>query len=170
MIHKTMTIKQYMAKAAGRKAKREQKRLELGLPARGDRPKKAPRRSERKTLVGQLDALFSEYIRTKAKRSFGGECPFSHKDGRRHPVQHCFHFITRAKYSVRWDPRNAIGSCAGCNLENEYNPHRFIDWFIKAFGQQKFSVLVRDSNRLARFSNEDLRQIRPTSWRSLRRF
>lgn len=162
-----MTIKEYFARRGARKAKREQKRLELGLHACGQ--KKTKKKTERALLVGQLDALFSQFIRTRDKRQFGGVCPFGHKNGEQKPIQCCFHFVTRAKFAVRWDPRNAVGSCHDCNLENEYNPHRFVKWYLKTWGRRKFDAVVREGHRLALFNNEDLRAIKANLTRMFER-
>ena len=100
--------------------------------------------------------MFSIYIRTRDKRR-RGKCPF-HEGFK--PIECCFHFVTRAKYSIRWDPRNAVATCHGCNMRYEYDPHFAIAWFISEYGQEAYDVLIRDGNKISKFTSDDLRTIR----------
>src|SRR3990167_8408797 len=110
------------------------------------------KRSPRKVLVAKLDALFSIFIRIRDKRIFGGMCPFCNK----RPIECCFHFITRSKYIVRWYENNAVGSCHGCNFNNEFNPALYIQWYINNRGKDAFDALVLVSHQIAKFSNDEL--------------
>lgn len=112
--------------------------------------------TKRKRLVVALDALFSQYIRLRDKRIFGG-CFFCGK-----PIQCVFHMVTRAKHAVRWDTRNGVGACSGCNLRYEYDPHGFVRIYVERFGQEAWNKLINDGCRVARFSIDDLRRIRAT--------
>lgn len=104
----------------------------------------------------KLDTLFSLVVRIETKKKYGRLCPFC---GVR-PIECCFHFITRSKWAIRWDFRNAIGSCCGCNKENEYNPGRFILWFLKnQGGQEAWERLVLDSHKVRKWSTEDLKDL-----------
>ena len=120
---------------------------DLGGP---NKPAKAPRLiskpKERKRLIKALDTEFSLLIRKLCPM-----CPFCGKN-----TEHCFHFVTRAKYSVRWDERNAVGSCAGCNLRYEYDPHFAVTWYINRCGLPAYEQLIRDGNQIAKLENSDL--------------
>ena len=109
------------------------------------RGKKSPRRK----LVAELDRVFSLYIRAKSK-----VCVFCGK-----PTEHWFHIITRAKYAVRWDESNAVPSCAGCNFRMEYDPHPFIKWYIDTYGLPAYEDLILRSNKIAKFSADDLQNM-----------
>ena len=112
---------------------------------------------ERKRLVKKLDILFSEYIRLRDKRAYGG-CFFCGK-----PIQHVFHVITRSKRAVRWDDRNGLGSCAGCNLRFEHDTVFIFNVqkkYIETFGQVAFDDLMRLGSSPARHSLDDLRAIK----------
>lgn len=113
-------------------------------------------KTPRKRLVAQLDALFSFRIRIRDKRLYGGICPLCKSK----PIECCFHFVTRAKHSLRWDERNAIGSCHGCNYRYEYDPHFAIEWYQNTYGKDSYYDLIRDGNKIAKFSNEDLNNIK----------
>lgn len=116
------------------------------------KPRKA--KSERKRLVAQLDAVFSLYIRMRDRAKTKGACVLGCGF-----IEQCAHLITRAKHSVRWDPRNASGQCAGANIRHEYDPNPYTSWYIRQHGLEAYEALVRDSNRIAKFSNDQLRGI-----------
>ncbi len=110
------------------------------------KPRKIPARTLRKRLIKALDKTFSLVVRAKCSK-----CTFCSG-----PVEHCFHFVTRAKYSVRWDERNATGSCAGCNYRYEFDPHFAIQWYLSFNGLTAYEQLVRDGNIISKHSNDDL--------------
>lgn len=112
------------------------------------------RRTERKILVDKLDDLFSVFVRLREKKRNAGRCFFGCG-----LIQCCFHVVTRAKHSVRWDPDNGVGSCHAANQENEYNPNRYIAAYIKIVGLATYESLVARGHRIAKFSNDDLRAI-----------
>lgn len=110
----------------------------------------------RKALVKALDKEFSLFIRKRDQDVRGGLCVFP---GCPKPIQNCFHIITRAKYSVRWDPANAVASCTGCNMSMEYNPNPYILWYIARNGLPAYEDLVRRSNIITKKSNSDLEEM-----------
>ena len=111
--------------------------------------------TKRKRLVAKLDSLFSSYIRMRDKRKNSGRCTFCFK-----PIACCFHFVTRAKHSVRWDDRNAVASCFGCNYRYEFDPHFAIQWYIAKHGQEAYDILIYDGNRQAKFGIGDLEALK----------
>ncbi len=134
--------------------KRKEKRAAKAVDLWPKRVKlKNPTAALRRRLIARLDTAFSLLVRLKTKQEVG-HCAFCPK-----PIEHCFHFITRAKHSIRWDFRNAIGSCAGCNYRNEFDPHSYIAYFISRWGTEAYEQLVRDGNKISKHSNEDLRAI-----------
>lgn len=111
--------------------------------------------TKRKRLVAKLDSAFSLKVRLRDKKVRGGLCVF---DACPEPIACCFHFVTRAKHSLRWDFRNAVGSCFGHNLRYEYDPHFAIQWYMKKHGKEAYEQLIFDGNKIAKFSNEDLEE------------
>ena len=114
---------------------------------------KPGKKSPRRKLVSDLDKIFSLYIRARDNRD-RGHCFFCEK-----PIEHNFHFITRAKYATRWDEVNCIGSCAGCNYAMEWNPHPYIQWFIRHFSLDTYEALILKSNQIAKLSSEELAEM-----------
>jgi len=112
--------------------------------------------TKRKRLVAKLDQLFSAYVRLRDKRVNGGRCVFSCPK----PIECCFHFVTRAKHSVRWNFSNAVGSCHGHNYRYEFDPHFAITWYIDKYGKDAYEQLIRDGNKIAKFSIEDLEALK----------
>lgn len=96
--------------------------------------------TKRKKLIKELDEVFSVVVRREAKRQYK-KCPFCKKKA----IVCCFHFVTRKKYSVRWDLNNAVGSCFGCNFKMEFDPHPFIVWYIDQYRLENYLGLVKRS-------------------------
>lgn len=113
-------------------------------------------KTARKRLVSELDRQFSLFIRKRDSLQTGGACRFRRELFCAGPIECCFHFITRSKHSVRWDERNAVGSCRGCNFTMEFNPHPYINWYISKYGLVAYEALFRDSNKIAKFENGQL--------------
>lgn len=107
---------------------------------------KKRKKSNRKKLVEKLDKVYSLYI-----RALYPICVFCGS-----LTEHCFHFMTRAKYATRWDVINGVGSCRGCNFEMEFNPHPYVKWFIDKYGLEEYNNLIARSNVIPKYSNEEL--------------
>ena len=112
-------------------------------------------KQSRKSLIRRLDTSFSLLVRRNTIREGTGLCPFCLKN----PIEVCFHFVTRAKYSVRWDHANAIGSCGGCNYSMEFDPHRFIKFYIDKHGLGAYENLIRRSNEIKKLGVPELKQM-----------
>jgi hypothetical protein len=123
-------------------------------PRAPKKARKVPKAKLHKRLRNALDKDFSLLVRAMDPVCFWPPC------GK--PSANCFHFFTRSKWSIRWDLRNATGSCAGHNILYEQD-QAFIDdvriWFVGKFGQDVWDTLKRDGNRLANFSNDELAAI-----------
>jgi len=149
------------ARAKAKAARKAEKRAENAAlsqegtqEARGGARKRQKARS-RKALVKAADAAFSLHIRARDAEPFGGRCSLCQQA----PIEDCAHLISRGKHSVRWDPRNAMGQCRGCNLRHEYHPQYYTAWWIKRHGEEAYQALVRDSNQIAKYSRADLEEI-----------
>lgn len=86
-----------------------------------EKNKKKIEREKKKVSVSALtkkaDKIFSEYIRTRDNLKTSGTlekgvCITCWETS--HSIQ-CWHFITRARKSVRWNEYNANGQCPWCN-------------------------------------------------------
>lgn len=112
MIPKNMSLREYVERAAERKAKRKIKRHELAKAKDALKPFTV--------LLKQADTLFSLFIRMRDKWLFNGLCVICNI----RPIEVCFHWITRAEMAIRFHPDNASGTCSGCNYR-EVRDRRF---------------------------------------------
>lgn len=103
-------------------------------------------KAKEKKLVRQMirkcDAIFSKIILFRDRLAWSGLCPLC---GAKNPITQCFHWIPRGQWATRWELKNAIGSCGGCNIKMNFNPHPFMVWFIKHFGLTYYVTLVENS-------------------------
>ena len=166
-----MTLKEHRDRqiaAAARKDKRSEKRLAGPLYRGQNRPKSCDsgvsRRkaasSARKRLVAQLDVLFSLYVRRRDAKARRGLCPWHRVTVR---ATQCGHMISRTKYAVRWDPRNAIAIDGGCNIRMEHDSvflHSCIEWYKTTFGAAQWDALVEASRRKEPMTTLELEAIR----------
>ena len=94
-----------------------------------------------------LDKLFSEYIRKRAMKLVHG-CQRCLQGKLDYKQLQCSHMFSRRKHSVRYDPDNAAGLCAGC--------HRFLDnealdkvrFFVLLLGEEKFQLLEARASQI----------------------
>lgn len=68
--------------------------------------------------------------------------------------------------AVRYDLMNVFTQCSGCNYTHTHNPHPFIAWFIKEYGEEEYLALVEKSRLVVKDrmwelneTHEDLKQI-----------
>lgn len=112
----------------------------------------------RKGLKRQLDTLYAEVVKARDSRVYGIQCAL----GCGREADQTFHFITRAREAVRWDPANAVRSCAACNIVYEHN-QIFVDkvfsWFKTKFGEAAWDDLKLKGGHPANHSMDDLRAI-----------
>lgn len=151
-----MNYEESLSKLAARTARKEARELKAKtLWVKGSKPpKKIPKAKLHKRLVKALDTEFSLMIRARWPVCFFPGC------GK--PTKDCFHFFTRAKRSIRWDERNAVGSCKGHNILYEQD-QSFIDdvriWFVARFGQVVWDTLKIQGNIIVKWEPEDLQII-----------
>ena len=105
------------------------------------------KKTPRKKLIAELDALFSERIRQRDKKCFlcGSEKIQTH------------HIFGRKNMSVRWLPDNGIGICwpQHRNLAHG-DPLKFRQYLIAAKGEAFLADLEREANKTVKFTIDDL--------------
>lgn len=134
------------AKAKEKKAKRKAKRRIIF----SGRPKPV----SRSVLVKRLDAIFSLYIRLRDKKVSGGLCVLCLK----RPIEVCFHWISRGSFATRWDERNAVGSCKGCNFEETFRKQKYRDMFISRYGlplREELESMARGLTHIPNFEIQE---------------
>jgi hypothetical protein len=74
---------------------------------------------------------------------------------------HCSHFHGRGKWSVRFEPDNAMAACFGCHriLGSQPDEHRRL--FEARLGQERYEVLLEKANdtKLGRLAKREAKEI-----------
>ncbi len=79
----------------------------------------------RSKVVKELDRVFSLYIRQRDANLDGFvECFTCGRSNHWKKLQ-CGHFMSRARYSTRWDEENARPQCYGCNCMKQGQQYIF---------------------------------------------
>ena len=101
----------------------------------------------RKGLIKKLDDVFSKYIRKKYSVSGIVKC---YTCGSYHEEKHiqAGHFISRKKYSVRWDEVNVKPQCLKCNIFTQGEQAKFEAGLIKEYGQEAVEMLKIKSHNI----------------------
>ena len=76
---------------------------------------KASKKPTRTKLIKKLDVVFSEYIRKRYCKNGISQCVTCGKKDEWKKLQ-AGHFISRARYSTRWDEDNVQVQCYRCNV------------------------------------------------------
>lgn len=118
------------------------------------KPKPKNKKDERKSLVKKLDEICREIV---LARDVICVCP-PPNNGHSQVLQ-CGHLITRSKLSVRFDLLNLSCQCSSCNLVHEFMPHRYINWFIGAFGLDKYLSLCEVSEKVVKMQIYELQEL-----------
>jgi len=80
---------------------------------------------KRSTVVKELDKVFSLYIRQRNANLDGfAECFTCGRSNHWKKLQ-CGHFMSRARYSTRWDEENCRPQCYGCNVMQQGQQYIF---------------------------------------------
>jgi hypothetical protein len=109
---------------------------------------------KRSTLVKNLDAVFSQYIRIKDSINEIATCVTCGKKDHYKKLQ-CGHFQSRRHYSTRWDEDNVGVQCYGCNISNQ--GQQFL--FAKYLGLDKAEEMVLKSKQVVKFTDNDLQDM-----------
>jgi len=116
----------------------------------------------RKNCVRRLDKAFSLLIRERDLHV----CQIC---GSRANPQ-CGHIFSRVAYATRWDPRNAVCMCAGCNIRHESNAWPVLKFFKDKFGEELLTELQRLWNKprpLATWELRDMAQALEQEYKTL---
>ena len=94
-----------------------------------------------------LDDLFSLAVRMEQKRK-GPRCAFADFRKCGGLVECCFHFVRKSRsLALRYDFRNAVGSCIACNGYMEHNEGPFWTWYALTFGVEQMVSIQAESHQ-----------------------
>ena len=112
---------------------------------------------KRKTLVKNLDTVFSQYIRLKNANKQGyctcvtcGKTGYWEKDG-----IHAGHFMSRKHFSTRWDETNVYPQCHYCNTYKYGEQYKY-SLFL---GKEQSEKLLDKSHSIVKISDIELKEM-----------
>ena len=113
------------------------------------------KKKSRSKIVKELDSAFSKFIRN---RDSDGELCTCSTCGVQKPIKQmqAGHFMSRSKYSTRWDEENVHAQCAGCNMWKQGRQYEMSIYIDQKFYDGKADELLRKSNTIEKFSDGDL--------------
>ena len=113
------------------------------------------KKRSRKAIVKQLDTVFSQYIRRRDSQDDMCSCSTC---GVVKPIKQmqAGHFMSRGKYSTRWDETNVHAQCAGCNMWKQGQQYKMSIHIDQKYGAGTAEELMNKSNRTAKFTDSDL--------------
>jgi hypothetical protein len=109
------------------------------------------KKPSRKTLVKNLDTIFSIYIRRKDAIDDIAECVTCGKKDHYKNLQ-CGHFMSRSNYSTRWEENNVGVQCYGCNISRSGEQYKFSQYL----GDMLSNEMFVKSKQTVKFADEDL--------------
>jgi hypothetical protein len=109
------------------------------------------KKPSRKTLVKNLDTIFSIYIRRKDAVNDIATCVTCGKKDHYKKLQ-CGHFMSRSNYSTRWEENNVGVQCYGCNISRSGEQYKFSQYL----GDMLSNEMFVKSKQTVKFADEDL--------------
>ena len=97
--------------------------------------------------IGTSETLkIKEKIHAEMRRVALKRHPYCVVCGRSDGILQGGHLIPKGSSSaVRYDLMNVFTQCSGCNSRHRFNPHPFIQWFLREYGQEEYDYLVERS-------------------------
>lgn len=115
-----------------------------------------PKKPSRKTIVNNLDKVFSEYIRRRYAKNDIVECITCGKKGNyKGGDMHAGHFMSRKHYATRWDEENVQVQCKYCNTYRYGEQYLF----AKHLGQDKADELLAKSRTMVKLKDWELQDM-----------
>ena len=113
-----------------------------------------PKKPSRKTIVNNLDKVFSEYIRKRYAKNGIAECVTCGKKDHWKNLQ-AGHFMSRKHYATRWDEENVEVQCMACNVYRYGEQYLF----AKHLGEEKADELLAKSRTMVKLKDWELQDM-----------
>lgn len=127
--------------------KKKNSKPQKSIPA----TKKKPTKSK---LIKKLDIVFSEYIRKRYSKKGISTCVTCGKKDEWKRMQ-AGHFISRTKYTTRWNEDNVQVQCVACNRYRQGEQFKF-SLFL---GYERSVELLEESELNKKFSYADIERL-----------
>lgn len=102
--------------------------------------------------IKELDAVFSRYIRQRDR-----DCVL--KNSKCNDILQCGHLIRRGNMATRFDERNCSCQCSYHNYLHNQQPEIYTHWFIRKYGQETYTALVKLSREIKQWSIPELEKM-----------
>ena len=113
-----------------------------------------PKKPSRKTIVKNLDKVFSEYIRRRYAKNGIAKCVTCGKKDHWKNLQ-AGHFMSRKHYATRWDEENVEVQCMACNVYRYGEQYLF----AKHLGEKKADELLAKSRTMVKIKDWELQDM-----------
>jgi len=113
-----------------------------------------PKKPSRKTIVKNLDKVFSEYIRRRYAKNGIAKCVTCGKKDHWKNLQ-AGHFMSRKHYATRWDEDNVEVQCMACNVYRYGEQYLF----AKHLGEKKADELLAKSRTMVKIKDWELQDM-----------
>lgn len=117
------------------------------------------KKKTRKQLIKKLDQVFSEYIRKRNANEQGMVECFTCGSVKHWKSIDAGHFMSRSKYSTRWDDKNVQVQCKACNVFKHGEQFKFSLKLDQVYGKGTAEELMIKSNNLQKISNFELESL-----------
>lgn len=117
------------------------------------------KKRKRSTVVKQLDQVFSQYIRRRNANLDGFVECVTCGNVRHWKQMQAGHFMSRRKYSTRWDEMNVQVQDDACNRWRQGEQYKFALWLDENYGEGTADKLVLKSNQQVKYSTEELEEM-----------
>lgn len=112
----------------------------------------------RTSLIKNLDAVFSIYIRRRYAVNEIAECYTCGK--KEHwKKQHAGHFASRRHYSTRWNEYNVQVQCPSCNIWQQGMQFQFGKNLCLQYGDNFADDLIIESKQIRKFTDVELQEL-----------
>ena len=108
--------------------------------------KKLPKAESIRSLVKELDRVFSIHTRMKYADEQGMAKCYTCDSVHHWKAMDCGHFFSRRHYSLRWTDENTKIQCKKCNIFQAGNQYEFGKRLLAEIGQERMDILEQRKN------------------------
>jgi hypothetical protein len=112
------------------------------------------RMKSRTSLTKALDAIVSQYVRTKAADKSGWVACYTCPSKLPIKKMQNGHYVSRSVRSLRWEEDNCRPQCYGCNVMHGGRPIDFRENLVNELGESKVKELEAKRKELFKPSDE----------------
>lgn len=120
---------------------------------------KSKKKLSRKKVIQKLDKVFSQWVRAKNMGEDGMiEC-YTCKVMKPFNQIQAGHFMSRKAYSTRWNEKNVMPQCIGCNMFKQGMQYEFGKRLDADYGEGTADEMVILSKQTMKFTTYELEEM-----------